>query len=121
MTPKDYIDKFRMNQENYEFNRKEFISEFKKEFLESIKNHPKYKDGGLDYKYFRELIVKFQDKFNKISSIRRGKRLSKGLWNAFFAGAVVPYRKENYPERQEAIEKLKANNKSDTNKTGQNG
>ena len=33
MTAQEYIDKFRMNQENFEFSRQEFISQLKFDFL----------------------------------------------------------------------------------------
>ena len=36
MTAQEYIDKFRMNQENFEFSRQEFIAQLKFDFLESI-------------------------------------------------------------------------------------
>lgn len=109
MTAKEYIDKFKMNQENYEFNRQEFITQLKFEFLESIQGHPKYNTyiSKLQYKYFRELVKQFQDKFDEISRLKNGKPLSQGLWKAFYAGTVVAYRTEHYPQVQEHITRIR--------------
>ena len=109
MTAQEYIDKFRMNQENFEFSRQEFIAQLKFDFLESIHNHPKLdpEQQTLRYVYFKEVVKEFQAKFRQINSIKRGKPLSQGLWKAFFAAVVVPYRKEHYPKIQDHIEKLR--------------
>lgn len=123
MTAKEYIDRFRMDQENYEFNRQEFINQLRIDFLESIHRHENYdnKVDTLEYKYFREIVKEFQDKFDKISRLKKVGNLSPGLWKAFFASVIVPYRKEKYPIMQKAIEYLKQKDKSYINKTGQNG
>lgn len=108
MKPEEYITRFRMNQENYEFNRQEFTAQLKFDFLESIQNHPNYdrETGKLQYKVFKELVKACELKFCKISNLKRGQGLSHRLWKAFFATVVVPYRKENYPRIQEHIEKV---------------
>lgn len=105
MKPEEYISKFRMNQENYEFNRQEFIAQLKFEFLESIQNHKEFDpiQGKLRYKIFKEIVKAFEIKFLEISKLKKGKGLSKNLWKAFFATVVVPYRKEHYPQIQEHI------------------
>lgn len=113
MTAQEYIDKFRMNQENFEFSRQEFIAQLKFDFLESIvesiHKHPKWdpEQQKLRYVYFKEVVKEFQAKFRQINSLKRGKPLSQGLWKAFFAAVVVPYRKEHYPKIQDHIEKLR--------------
>ena len=39
-TPSSLVQKFRMDQENYNFKRQEFIDEFSKQFLEALENYP---------------------------------------------------------------------------------
>lgn len=114
MTAQEYIDRFRMNQENFEFNRHEFIAQFKFDFLESIPRHPKWNpyQQKLRYKYFKEIVKEFQAKFGQINALKKGNHLSPGLWKAFFAVAVVPYRKEHYAQIQDHIEGLRKGSKS---------
>lgn len=105
-----YISIFRMDQSNYEFNRVEFISRLKNDFLENIQCHPKYNPqlpGGIPYKCFKELIKDFE-RFYKNLSARRyqlcKKNLTVKLWNMFYAKVVVPYRTKHYPVIQKFIE-----------------
>lgn len=114
MTAQEYIDKFRMNQENFEFNRQEFIAQLKFDFLESIPRHPEWNpyQQKLRYKFFKEVVKEFQAKFGQINTLKRGRPLSQGLWKAFFAAAVVPYRKEHYAQIQDHIERLREEGKS---------
>lgn len=110
MEAKEYITKFKMNEQNFEFSRQEFMACFKLDFLESLINHP-FRDPEtkrLRYKYFKETVKEFEIKFWEISRLRKGKGLTLGLWQSFFAGAVVPYRSDNYPIVQGHIEKIKA-------------
>lgn len=114
MTAQEYIDKFRMNQENFEFNRQEFIAQFKFDFLESIPRHPEWNPSlqKLRYKYFKEVVREFQLKFGQINALKKGRPLSQELWKAFFAIVVVPYRKEHYTQIQDHIESLRKEGKS---------
>ena len=106
----NYISIFRMDQSNYEFNRVEFISKLRKDFLDKIKDNPKYDSklpGGIPYKCFREL-VNDTERFYKNLSARRyqlcKKNLTVKLWNMFYAKVVVPYRTKHYPVIQKFIE-----------------
>lgn len=110
MEPKEYIDRFRMNQENYEFSRQEFIAQLKFDFLESIKNHPEYneKTGFLHYKHFRALVKEIEAKYYAISALKI-MPLSKGLWGTFYRVVVVPYRANKYPDVQRFITSCKEN------------
>lgn len=110
LSTENYINIFRMDQSNYEFNRVEFITKLKKDFLEKIKYHQKYNPqlpGGIPYKYFREL-VKEMETFYKGLSARRyqlcKKSLTNKLWGMFYAKVVVPYRIKHYPVIQKFIE-----------------
>ena len=106
MKPEEYITRFRMNQENYEFNRQEFIAQLKFDFLEGIQNSKNWdpKTGKLPYKFFKEIVKAYELKFQEISNLKNGRGLSPRLWKAFFATVVVPYRRENYPKIQGFID-----------------
>lgn len=110
MEPKEYIKRFKMNQQNFEFSRPEFIACFKLDFLENIIRHPNrdLESKKLRYKYFKETVKDFEIKFWEISRLRKGRGLTLGLWQSFFKGVVVPYRSENYPIVQDHIENLRS-------------
>lgn len=96
----DYVKQFKLDQENYDFKREEFISELGKEFLEycqttTIGINPETKQ--IYYYRFREIVKNFQEKFWSISKLKVGEPFSEKLWNAFFATQVVPLRKSYSP------------------------
>lgn len=98
----DYVKLFKLDQENYEFNRDEFLQEFGNEFLEYCQTTPigrNPKTGVIYYYRFREIIRNFETKFWAISQLKLGKPFSKGLWNAFFALHVCPFRDKYFPNQ----------------------
>lgn len=106
----DYVKQFKLDQENYDFKREEFISELGKEFLEycqtttiGINSETKH----IYYYRFKEIVKNFQEKFWSISKLKIGEPFSEKLWNAFFATQVVPLRKRLFPKIQKFIEKRK--------------
>lgn len=109
----DYVKQFKLDQENYDFKREEFISELGKEFLEycqttTIGINPKTKH--IYYYRFGEIVKNFQEKFWSISKLKIGEPFSEKLWKAFFATQVVPLRKKLFPDIQKFIEERKRNN-----------
>lgn len=103
----DYVKLFKLDQENYDFKREEFISELGKEFLEYCQTTTIGRDNksGIIYYYrFREIVKNFESKFWAISKLKVGEPLSQKLWNAFFAIQVVPLRRRLYPKMQKRIE-----------------
>ena len=105
-----WIQKFKMDQENYFFNRQEFIKELTKEFLEAIQNYPvkNPKTNAISYSNFKRVILTFRKLWEQISIQKVGKPLSEGLWNAFYAQAIIPQRKVLYPRVQDKINAHKA-------------
>lgn len=106
----DYVKLFKLDQENYDFKREEFISELGKEFLDycqttTIGINPK--THKLYYYRFREIIKNFESKFWAISKLKVGEGFTQNLWNAFFATQVVPLRAKMFPDIQQFIEKRK--------------
>jgi len=103
----DYVKLFKLDQENFDFKREEFISELGKEFLEYCQTTTIGRDNksGIIYYYrFREIVKNFESKFWAISKLKVGEPLSQKLWNAFFATQVVPLRRRLYPKMQKRIE-----------------
>lgn len=104
----DYVKLFKLDQENFDFKREEFISELGKEFLEYCQTTTIGRDNksGIIYYYrFREIVKNFESKFWAISELKVGEPLSQKLWNAFFATQVVTLRRRLYPKMQKRIEK----------------
>ena len=88
----DYVKLFKLDQENYDFKREEFISELGKEFLDycqttTIGINPK--THKLYYYRFREIIKNFESKFWAISKLKVGEGFTQNLWNAFFATCLL--------------------------------
>ena len=105
----DYVKLFKLDQENYDFKREEFISELGKEFLDycqttTIGINPK--THKLYYYRFKEIIKNFESKFWAISKLKVGEGFTQNLWNAFFATQVVPLRAKMFPDIQQFIEGL---------------
>lgn len=103
----DYVKLFKLDQENFDFKREEFISELGKEFLEYCQTTTigrNNKSGIIYYYRFREIVKNFESKFWAISELKVGEPLSQKLWNAFFATQVVPLRERLYPKMQKMIE-----------------
>ena len=109
-SPTWWVKKFKMDQENYFFNRQEFINELTKEFLEAVQNYPikNPKNNAISYNNFKRVISTFRNLWEQISLQKVGKPLSEGLWNAFYAQAIIPQRKILYPRVQDKINAHKA-------------
>lgn len=106
----DYVKLFKLDQENYDFKREEFISELGKEFLDYCQTTTigiNKKTGILYYYRFKEIVKNFETKFWAISELKIGEPFTQNLWNAFFATQVVPLRAKLFPGIQSMIEKLK--------------
>lgn len=105
----DYVKLFKLDQENYDFKREEFISELGKEFLDYCQTTTigiDKKTGNIYYYRFREIVKNFETKFWAISELKIGEPLTQKLWNAFFATQVVPLRTQLFPDIQKMIEEL---------------
>lgn len=118
METKDYVKVFRLDQENFQFNRREFMNKLGEDLLEVCQRQQKINlsTGRIYYSDFKKVVKYFESKFNEISrqSIRP---LSQNLWKAFFATQVVPLRKLWYPEIQKRIEEMKNNSSKQDKKS----
>lgn len=122
----DYVKLFKLDQENYDFKREEFISELGKEFLDYCQTTTigiDKKTGNIYYYRFREIVKNFETKFWAISELKIGEPFTQKLWNAFFATQVVPLRTQLFPNIQKMIEEQFAqrdNNRSKQDKKPMN-
>lgn len=108
-TSEYFLKKYRMQQEHFHFNRQAFLDEFKEYFLEQVNNYPELnpKTGCITYNTFKRIISETETLWANISN-KANKPLSPGLWNAFFAQTIVPFRKAMFPRVQDKINSLKA-------------
>ena len=108
-TSEYFIKKYRMQQEHFHFNRQAFLDEFKEYFLEQVNNYPELnpKTGCITYNTFKRILSETETLWANISN-KANKPLSPGLWNAFFAQTIVPFRKAMFPRVQDKINSLKA-------------
>ena len=109
-----FIQRYRMQQEHFSFNRQAFLDELKEYFLEQVNNYPEKnpKTGCITYNRFKRILSDMEVLWANISNGSK-KPLSQGLWNAFFAQAVVPFRKAMFPRVQDKIDSIKARSLGD--------
>ena len=108
-TSEYFLKKYRMQQDHFHFNRQAFLDEFKEYFLEQVNNYPELnpKTGCITYNTFKRILSETETLWANISN-KANKPLSPGLWNAFFAQTIVPFRKAMFPRVQDKINSLKA-------------
>lgn len=109
----EYVKQFKLDQENFSFNRDKFLHAFGDEFLAYVQNTPDAycRDPGIPYYFrFKEIVKNFETKFWAISNLKKGKGFTPGLWKAFFAIYVCRFRDRNYPEE---VNKLKSRTRRD--------
>ena len=107
----EYVKRFKMDQPNYDFDRNAFIEAIVEEFrstIHTLEQRLGLINEAISYPTFKQLVKVFQEKFNKISELKLGKPLSKGLWNAFYAIHVIPMRSTLYPKLDKKIKDAQA-------------
>ena len=96
MKTKEYIIRFGLDLENFEFDRDGFLSALNEDLLESI---PRYMDNkNPNYQKFKACIKEMEVKFWSISNKKAGRPFTPKLWSAFFAIYVIPLRAKYFPE-----------------------
>lgn len=117
MTTKQYVKKYHLDvlKENHTFNRDEFLGDLRNEFLERIQITRTAREKTktpFTFDIFQNIVKEMQNKFWAISNKVAGSSLTGELFSAFYAMAVIPARKEMFPEEHERItarrEKIKA-------------
>jgi hypothetical protein len=106
LSTKQFITKFKLNAIDFEFNRKELLSELNNHFLlliEEAKRTSKESKEGFTYKKFKNCIDETENKFWAISNKKEGMPFTLELWNAFYAVYIVKAREEYFPDIQREI------------------
>lgn len=122
MKTNEYIKQFKLDKENYNFNREKFMEAFGQEFkdrIEAVITACKKMKVQFTYEKFLHAVKEQQDKFQSISNKKAGEPFSEKLFSAFFALHVIPLRASLFPnlhteleekrrKAQEMDEKIKA-------------
>ena len=122
MKTNEYIKQFKLDKENYNFNREKFMEAFGQEFkdrIEAMVTACKKLKVQFTYEKFLHAVKEQQDKFHSISNKKVGEPFSEKLFSAFFALHVIPLRANLFPnlhaeleekrkKAQERDEKIKA-------------
>ena len=122
MKTNEYVKQFKLDRENYNFNRKKFMEAFGQEFkdrIEAMITACQKMKVQFTYEKFLHAVKEQQDKFQSISNKKAGEPFSEKLFSAFFALHVIPIRANLFPnlhveleeKRKKAIkryEKIKA-------------
>lgn len=107
LSTKQFIQKFKLNVEGFEFNRKEFLAELNNHFQGLIDDQVITSsvpgNNGFTYQKFKNCIDQTEDKFWSISNKKSGMPFTIELWNAFYAVYVVAAREKYFPEIQKEI------------------
>lgn len=122
MKTNEYVKQFKLDKENYNFNREKFMEAFGQEFkdrIEAVITACKKMKVQFTYEKFLHAVKEQQDKFQSISNKKAGEPFSEKLFSAFFALHVIPLRASLFPnlhaeleekrkKAQERDEKIKA-------------
>lgn len=122
MKTNEYVKQFKLDKENYNFNREKFMEAFGQEFkdrIETVITACKKMKVQFTYEKFLHAVKEQQDKFQSISNKKAGEPFSEKLFSAFFALHVIPLRASLFPnlhaeleekrrKAQEMDEKIKA-------------
>lgn len=99
---KYFVGKYRLDQENFEFSREDFLSDLNQDFLTllnaSAGNPLVITPEIFPYHKFRVVVKQMEQKFWAISNKKIGVPFTKNLWSAFYAIYVVPVRDSIYPK-----------------------
>lgn len=115
-TTKEFIKRFKLDQENYEFNREDFLKELNNYLLEIVHN-AQVSASDFTFDIFKQCVNQVAQKFWAISNKKVGGCFSKNLWNAFYGIYVVPLRAKHFPQIEAEIQKKRLAYKSSNNKT----
>lgn len=122
MKTNEYVKQFKLDRENYNFNREKFMEAFGQEFkdrIEAMITACQKMKVQFTYEKFLHAVKEQQDKFRSISNKKAGEPFSEKLFSAFFALHVIPIRANLFPnlhaeleekrkKAQERDEKIKA-------------
>lgn len=107
MKTNEYIKQFKLDRENYNFNRKKFMEAFGQEFkdrIEAMITACQKMKVQFTYEKFLHAVKEQQDKFRSISNKKAGEPFSEKLFSAFFALHVISIRANLFPNLHAELE-----------------
>lgn len=107
MKTNEYVKQFKLDREDYNFNRKKFMKAFGQEFkdrIEAMITACQKMKVQFTYEKFLHVVKEQQDKFQSISNKKAGEPFSEKLFSAFFALHVIPIRANLFPNLHAELE-----------------
>ena len=107
METNEYVKQFKLDRENYNFNREKFMEAFGQEFkdrIEAMITACQKMKVQFTYEKFLHAVKEQQDKFRSISNKKAGEPFSEKLFSAFFALHVIPIRANLFPNLHAELE-----------------
>ena len=107
MKTNEYVKQFKLDRENYNFNREKFMEAFGQEFkdrIEAMITACQKMKVQFTYEKFLHAVKEQQDKFQSISNKKAGEPFSEKLFSAFFALHVIPIRANLFPNIHAELE-----------------
>lgn len=116
MTPLEIVEHFGLNKTGIcdTFDRPTFLKYLDKCFIDRIEAIEA--DHEISYVEFKDLVSEFELIFQRISSLKVGRPLTKKLWNAFYAKYILPHRAAYFPLTHRRILTLVEKRNRDNNK-----
>lgn len=107
MKTNEYVKQFKLDRENYNFNREKFMEAFGQEFkdrIEAMITACQKMKVQFTYEKFLHAVKEQKDKFQSISNKKAGEPFSEKLFSAFFALHVIPIRANLFPNLHAELE-----------------
>lgn len=107
MKTDEYVKQFKLDRENYNFNREKFMEAFGQEFkdrIEAMITACQKMKVQFTYEKFLHAVKEQKDKFQSISNRKAGEPFSEKLFSAFFALHVIPIRANLFPNLHAELE-----------------
>lgn len=107
MKTDEYVKQFKLDRENYNFNREKFMEAFGQEFkdrIEAMITACQKMKVQFTYEKFLHAVKEQKDKFLSISNKKAGEPFSEKLFSAFFALHVIPIRANLFPNLHAELE-----------------
>lgn len=107
MKTNEYVKQFKLDRENYNFNREKFMKAFGQEFkdrIEAMITACQKMKVQFTYEKFLHAVKEQKDKFQSISNKKAGEPFSEKLFSTFFALHVIPIRANLFPNLHAELE-----------------
>jgi hypothetical protein len=104
MKPKEYVDKYKLNNVHPDPCLNEFVRDLTADFKALIELHQQV---AWNFNKFRVCVKDIRLKFDSISRRSTHSSINEKLWNYFYASVVGPIKDEMFPELKNAPKREK--------------